>query len=168
MNRVQGSSGVALIECVNPYSNKWRIRWDVQQNQELDEQGKQKGGVSYMEEEFTHKPILTEIKELIMSYFNSQIDSKIKKEFVWKDFPVWLSTENQFNYKAAYDLSVQTAGATLPVTFKFGTDEEPAYYKFNTLDELSDFYIKSVEYVQGVLESGWREKDTFDLKPYQI
>ena len=39
--------------------------------------------------------------------------------------PVWLSSENQFNYKAAYDLAVQTGGATLPVTFKFGTDEVP-------------------------------------------
>jgi hypothetical protein len=58
--------------------------------------------------------------------------------------PVWLSSENQFNYKAAYDLAVQTGGATLPVTFKFGTDEVPQYREFVTLEELTDFYTKAM------------------------
>ena len=51
------------------------------------------------------------------------------------DAPVWLSTENQYNYKAAYDLAVQTGGETLPVTFKFGSDEQPEYHTFEKLDE---------------------------------
>jgi hypothetical protein len=39
--------------------------------------------------------------------------------------PVWLSTENQFNYKAAFDLATQTGGKSLPVTFKFGSTNNP-------------------------------------------
>lgn len=168
MNRIKGTDGVSLIECVNPNTSKWRVRWDARQSQEMDEQGKRSEGVTYMEHEFLYKPELVEIKELIMGWFNKQIDAKIRSGFVWNELPVWLSTENQFNYKAAYDLAIQTGGATLPVTFKFGTDETPMYHEFNTLNELTDFYTKSMGYVQGVLESGWSEKDAFDLEPYQI
>lgn len=41
---------------------------------------------------------------------------------------VWLSRENQINYKAAFDLAMQFGGqhGTLPVTFKLGTTEDPS------------------------------------------
>lgn len=80
---------------------------------------------------------------------------------------MWLSTENQLNYKAAYDLAVQTEGKTLPVTFKFGTEDEPSYHTFDTLEELADFYLKATEYVQNTLAEGWKKKDAFDLSLYQ-
>ena len=41
---------------------------------------------------------------------NDERDEKIVSGFVWRDMQVWLSSENQFNYKAAYDLAVQTKG----------------------------------------------------------
>ncbi len=167
MKRIKGSEGVALIECVNPTTNKWRVRWDVQVNAGTDEKGEPETGVNYMEEEFSCKPTFPEIKELITGWFNQSIDKKILSGFVWNGYQVWLSTENQFNYKAAYDLAVQTAGATLPVTFKFGTDDEPVYHDFRTLDELDDFYIRSVAFVQDTLKQGWTEKDMFDFAPYQ-
>ena len=40
MRRVEGSSGVSLMECTNPVKDKWRIRWDVQE--------KENGSASYM------------------------------------------------------------------------------------------------------------------------
>lgn len=167
MKRIKGSEGVALIECVNPTTNKWRVRWDVQVNAGTDEKGEPETGVNYMEEEFSCKPTFPEIKELITVWFNQSIDKKILSGFVWNGYQVWLSTENQFNYKAAYDLAVQTAGATLPVVFKFGSDDAPEYHEFNALDELTDFYYKSVVFVQDTLKQGWTEKDTFDFAPYQ-
>ena len=42
----------------------------------------------------------------------------------------------------AYDLAVQTNGVSLPVTFKFGDNDNPVYYKFTTLEELTDFINK--------------------------
>ena len=72
----------------------------------------------------------------------------------------------QFNYKSAYDLAVQTAGATLPITFKFGTDKQPQYRKFTTLDELTDFYSKAKAYIQTTLAKGWKEKDAIDWAAY--
>lgn len=58
-------------------------------------------------------------------------------------------------------------GTTLPVTFKFGSDETPVYHEFKALDELTDFYIKSVAFVQDTLKEGWMKKDTFNFVPYQ-
>jgi len=87
---------------------------------------------------------------------------------VWKDMPIWLSTENQFNYKAAYDCARDTAGQSLPVKFKFGTDEEPVYYTFTTFEELQEFYMTSLQFVQQVLDEGWAEKDGLDLSVFTL
>lgn len=34
MNRVNGAQGVRLIECTNPVKDKWRVRWDVHNNED--------------------------------------------------------------------------------------------------------------------------------------
>ena len=88
MRRVEGSSGVSLMECTNPVKDKWRIRWDVQE--------KENGSASYMEEEFGHKPTDEEIRTLVMSWYNSQTDAAILSGFAYNGAPVWLSTENQY------------------------------------------------------------------------
>ena len=131
MRRVEGSSGVSLMECTNPVKDKWRIRWDVQE--------KENGSASYMEEEFGHKPTDEEIHTLVMSWYNSQTDA-----------------------------AVQTGGETLPVTFKFGSDEQPEYHTFTQLEELKDFYTKAVGFIQTVLAEGWEKKDKFNLELYRI
>ena len=104
------------------------------------------------------KPAIIGVKETI----NNETDRKILEGFVWKGMPVWLSTENQFNYKAAYDLAVQTNGATLPVRFKFGTDEAPVYYTFESLEDFSNFYTLAMVHINTVLNEGWAEKDLAD------
>lgn len=160
MKRVDGSSSVQLLECTNPVKNKWRVRWDVQP-------GDQEDSVSYMEEEYSYKPTRDEISQLIASWYNQQINNEITTGFVYNGLPVWLSQENQFNYKTTYDLALQTKGATLPVRFKFGTADDPVYYEFNTLDRLSDFYTKAMLYVQQTLDNGWKKKDAVDLNLYE-
>ncbi len=160
MKRAQGSAEVKLLECVNPVKNKWRVRWDVQERDD--------GSVDYMEAELTHKPTDEEITSLVRTWYNEQTDVAILSGFSYENVPVWLSQENQYNYKAAYDLAVQTDGKTLPVTFKFGTDDEPVYRTFDTLDDLADFYTKAVKYIQNVLTDGWRKKDAIDLGKYKV
>ena len=76
------------------------------------------------------------------------------------------SRKRTSNYKAAYDLAFQTDGKTLPVSFKFGTDESPVYHTFETFDELADFYTKAVKHIQEMLENGWKNKDAIDLSKY--
>lgn len=160
MERIEGTAGVKLIECVNPVKQKWRIRWDVQENED--------GSANYMEEEFLGQPSPEMIKSVILDWYNEQINKTILSGFVYEDKLVWLSTENQFNYKAVYDLAVQCNGTTLPVIFKFGTDEQVHYHIFGTLEELTDFYTKALKHIQDTLMDGWKKKDAFNPELYRV
>ena len=166
MRRVKGTIGVALVECINHYIGKYRVRWDIQPETDED---KDKQAVSYYETEiiWRHKPNINDIKQAVLEGVNTMIDEKIISGFVWNDLPVWLSSENQFNYKAAYDLSVQTGGQTLPVMFKFGDTENPVYHQFTTHNELSDFYIKAMQFISDTLSAGWIMKDSINWSEYE-
>lgn len=150
--------GVAApVQCINPVRNIWMITW----KQETDDEGNS----TFLSETFEHKPSLSEIKETILTWYNAAIDTQIISGFVWKDMPVWLSMENQFNYKAAYDIAVQSNGKVLP-TFKFGTTENPIYHKFEDMEDLQDFYLEAMTYVNETLAKGWLEKDAIDWAEY--
>jgi len=159
MRKSSGNIGVKYIECINPKKNRWRIRWNLQE--------KEKGIIEYMEEDFDHLPTMEEIKDTVIRWYNDVIDQEIISGFTWNGLQVWLSMENQFNYKTAFDAAVMSNGATLPVKFKFGT-EKPIYYEFTNIDELSDFYYKAIAYVQSTLQEGWIRKDSFNIKNYEI
>lgn len=151
--------GVAApVECINYLRNTWMITWN--QTEEED------GSTSFISERFDHKPSIGEVKETILAWYNTEIDNQIISGFIWKNTPIWLSMENQFNYKAAYDLAVQTEGKLLP-TFKFGTTENPVYYKFETLEDLQDFYLEAMTYVNETLRKGWEVKDSIDWSIYE-
>lgn len=113
------------------------------------------------------KPSLGQIKTFILDAINKRTDEKILSGFVWNGNQVWLSTENQFNYKAVYDVAVQTNGANLPLTFKFGDSENPIYYKFEELEDLQDFYLKALEHINEQLVIGWKKKDSIDWSTYE-
>ena len=166
MRRVNGTIGVALVECINHYIGKYRVRWDIQPETGEDAD---KQLVSYYETEIVmlRKPNINDIKQAVLEGVNRMIDEKIISGFVWNDMPVWLSSENQFNYKAAYDLSVQTGGQTLPVLFKFGDTENPIYHQFTTHEELSDFYLKVMKFINDTLSGGWDMKDSINWSEYE-
>lgn len=119
---------------------------------------------TWAEEIFHGIPTEAQMREVVNRYYNQVTDRRILEGFRWNGVPVWLSTENQFNYKATHDLAVQTGGATLPVTFKLGTDEEPSYVTFNTVDEISAFYTAALAYIQECYTDGWKQKDAFDAQ----
>ena len=123
---------------------------------------------TWAEHIFSKKPSLSQIKDFILTEINKRTDELILSGFTWKNRQVWLSTENQFNYKAAYDLAIQTNGENLPQVFKFGSTEHPKYYKFETVEELSDFYTKASVYVNQCLAVGWAKKDSIDWNLYDI
>lgn len=117
---------------------------------------------------FMTKRSHSQIKDFILSEMNKRIDEKIVSGFTWNEMPVWLSTENQFNYKAAYDLAIQTGGANLPLVFKFGSTEEPVYHEFTTVEELADFYAKAMQYINTCLAEGWARKDAINWDDYKL
>jgi hypothetical protein len=117
---------------------------------------------------------LQTVKDAIIGDINARTDEKIVSGFVWnpaaggEPIPVWLSTENQFNFKSAYDLAVQKNGATLPVTFKMGErNGVPVYHTFETMEEAEDFYVHAVAFINCTLTEGWMKKDSTDWTPYE-
>lgn len=162
MIRVYADSKAEPIRCTNRRRGIWRITWDYREIETPE--GVQR---SYMEETFDHKPTPEEVRTVVTGWYNEQTDRAILCGFSYENIPVWLSGENQFNYKAAYDLAVQSGGKSLPVTFKFGTDETPRYRTFEKLEELTDFYTKAMRHVQDVLADGWRKKDSFNIEVYR-
>ena len=108
-----------------------------------------------------------DVKDAILADIDSQTDKAILTGYTWNEMQVWLSTENQFNYKAAFDLAVQTNGQNLPVKFKFGTPDEPVYYTFTELSELQNFYVGAVTFINQTLDTGWQRKDSIDWEPYK-
>ena len=114
---------------------------------------------------YDHVPTLEELKSDIHALINSETDAKILTGFSWNDIPVYLSEENQRNYKAAYDLCVQAGGMALgSLKFKMAEDEngEPIYHLFETLEEFADFYTKAVVFINTALNEGWEKKDGVD------
>lgn len=159
--RSEGGVGTPSFQKVNLRKGYYAVRWDFQE-------GETEGIVNYMETVFDHLPTKDEVRDVINQYYNEIIDAKILTGFTWNDTSVWLSTENQFNYKAAFDLAVQTGGTSLPVTFKFGTEDEPVYHEFTTVEDIQDFYTKAMKYVQDTLAEGWKIKDNINYSDYEI
>lgn len=62
---------------------------------------------------YDHKPDELELKEDITALIDHFTDERILTGFQWNGGNVYLSQENQMNFKAAYDLAVQTQGASL-------------------------------------------------------
>lgn len=115
---------------------------------------------------YDHKPDELELKEDITALIDHFTDERILTGFQWNGGNVYLSQENQMNFKAAYDLAVQTQGATLPIKFKLGEDEDcnPIYHTFAELSEFTDFYTKAVAFIVTALNEGWNEKDSVDYQ----
>ena len=159
MNRVNGSSDVQLFECTNPVRDFWRIRFDVQKNED--------GSADYIEHQFQCKPSLAEVKSVINQYYNDQTDAEILSGLQYDGQMVWLSSENQANYKAAYDLAVQTQGETLPYKMKLGTEDNPVYKEFTTLQDFKAFYLAVQKHIDKAINEGWEKKDSIDWSQYQ-
>ena len=113
---------------------------------------------------FNSKPSRDELKKVIEAHINELTDQKILSGFIWNGKKVWLSSENEFNFKAAYDLAVQTNGETLPIKFKLGEDEngDPVYHTFTKMSAFSDFYTSAIAFINQTLIEGWEEKDNVD------
>jgi len=159
-----------LLEVISKKDNIYIIRWDYKEVKKYCEESGREIDTDiavWAEKIFYHKPTEKEMNKIVNDYYNAIVDSKILNGFIWKDYSVWLSSENQFNYMAAYNLAVQTNGATLPVRFKFGTDDKPEYFDFVDMETFSDFYLSSVSYIQQVINEGWAAKENFSFWPYE-
>ena len=141
------------------------IRWDYVEDVNEGEGPKI---ATWTYEKFSNLPSLEYIKSMINDYYNKQISESIMSGFEWNGYRVWLSIENQTNYKNTLDLAIQTEGESLPAVFRFGTIESSEYYEFKTVDELKEFWIGCNNHIQKCLTDGWKIKDSIDWSKYQI
>lgn len=119
---------------------------------------------------FVIKNILSanQIVDLIYNVINEETQNSIINLFNWNGYSIYLSQENQMNYKNAFDLAVATNGESLPVTFKFKKDGKSAYYTFDMISELKDFYMTVNKHINSCLELGWQRKDAVNIEDYKI
>ncbi len=160
MKRVQGNAGVALLECTNPVRGKWRVRWDVTTDES--------GITSYMEEQFNHRPSIDEIKSLINEWIDERTKEAILSGFRFEGNLVWLSIENQTNYERDYLKAHFGLPGALPVTFKFGTDNQPIYRTFESKEDIEEFYRGYTSHIRQTQLDGWNAKDAVDLGLYRV
>lgn len=122
------------------------------------------GAVFVWRKDYDHLPSRSEARADVEALVNGMTDKRILEGFVWNGMPVWLSTENQFNFKAAYDLAFQSGGANLPARYKLGEDQNgnPIYYDFEDVATLQDFYLGCIGWIRQCIAEGWDEKDSVD------
>lgn len=154
---------------LSPMGRRWKLHFGLEPYYEVDEDGNktETNLGTWTEMWLSGKPSIEQVKGIVLNAMNKDIDQKILSGFIWKDMSVWLSSENQFNYKAAYDLAVMSQGKSLPTVFKFGTTDNPVYYSFESLEDISDFYISAMAYINTCLAEGWKKKDSIDWSVYE-
>jgi len=123
-------------------------------------------------------PTLEQIKTAVLADIDRQTDEKILKECQWtvlhgsdagKHVTLWLSAENQRNYSEGQRVAMITEGARLPMKFKVGQNEDgtAVYDIFETVEEITRFYIHGVNFINQTLNEGWQRKDSIDWTPYE-
>lgn len=122
---------------------------------------------------------LKEVKAAIIGDINARTDEAILCGMDWtiqhgsdegKAIKVWLSKENQENYKAKHDAAIQYPElVTFPMKYKVGEDEEgnAVYENFQDINELAQFYLAGLSYIEQCYNAGWAEKDAIDWTPYE-
>ena len=105
------------------------------------------------------KPTREELQKLLTDTVNKSVADKILRGMTWEGRQVWLSQENQMNYKIAHDQAVQTNGASLPIVIKLGDEYSPEYVELKTLEDASRFWDAVVAHIDVCVKDGWKEKD---------
>lgn len=114
-------------------------------------------------------PVVTfdDIKEAILKDVDDGVKRMIIEDMRWEDKQVWLSLENQQNYKTALDVAKETGGANLPIKFKLGKEDEPTYVTFTTIEALREFWLACATHIRECLAYGWDVKDNIDWDTYK-
>lgn len=128
------------------------------------------------------KLTLQQIKDAIDKDIDEQTDEKILNSYQWEVLNgedeglvvnVWLSKENQSNFKAKHDVAKEYPNlVTWPMKYKVSEIEEdgkkrPVYEYFQNIEELVQFYIGGLNYIEECYNAGWVRKDSIDLDPYE-
>ena len=119
------------------------------------------------------------VRDAVNNDINSQTDEKILSTFPWtvrhgddegKEVKVWLSRENQDNFKAKHDAAIMYPELVkFPMTYKISEDEDEnaVFEVFQNIEELAQFYLSGSNYIQQCYEAGWDRKKAIDWSEYE-
>ena len=97
------------------------------------------------------KPSVEQLIQNSDKHINRDVDRQIRNGFTWAGEGFYLTLENQFNYKNLYDLrSIKS----YPVVIKTRT----GFMQLENENEVSDFYLAVVNYIDQCLKDGWVRK----------
>lgn len=123
--------------------------------------------IEYIQETIFGEYDLQKTKDIIENYINSEVQNNIISGLNYNSCNIWLSKENQQNYKAAVDLAIQSEGKNLPYRIRATKEGNPHYINFNTLDELKDFWATCINHIQSCILKGWSLKDVINWSAYE-
>ena len=132
----------------------------------------------YLPKRQTSQLTLDLVKESIIADIDAQTDDTILHGFSWtilhgesqgETVNTWLSAENQRNYSEGQRVALMTNGQNLPLTYKIGetADKVAVYDTFETVQEITTFYLMGAQFIDNCLKAGWQRKDSIDWQPYE-
>lgn len=116
------------------------------------------------------RPSIERIREAIIKDINDRTDDKSEHGYVWEDKPVKLNWENRQNFKAVHDAAAMYPQlVTFPKVFKLsdGEDGNAVYHQFESMEELAQFYLGGLGWIEQCVKEGFIKKDSFDFTPYE-
>lgn len=101
-----------------------------------------------------YTPPTKSIEELIeqsVQIINRETDEKILNNFVWKENQFYLTMENQTNFA---NMFISKDFLAYPITIK----TKNGFMNLSNQEQVTDFYLAGVGFVQKCLEQGWIKK----------
>lgn len=151
-----------LFECFNKVKNTYIVRFD---------ETKTDNGYKYQHFFVSGTDDIEVIKSTINNYYNELCSDEILKGFKLDSDIVWLSSENQINYKIYYDFALFNHQNDLefqPIKIKIGDETESKYHTFQSFEEYQKFVFDYAEHIQNTISKYWELKDSIDWKLYTI
>lgn len=151
-----------LFECFNKINNTYIVRFD---------ETKIANGYKYQQFLVVGSEAIESIKPTINNYYNEICSDEILKGFKIDSDIVWLSSENQMNYKIHYDFALvnnQNTQEFKPIKIKIGDETESKYHTFESFEEYQKFVFDYTEHIQNTISKYWQIKDAIDWELYTI
>ena len=114
----------------------------------------------------TYKPSIDKIKDIINSYYNELTKTNIENNFKWNGMNIFLSIENQIDYKLLFDTTVLLNGKNLPEDVKFKIGKNNFYYTFEDIDDMKDLIVAMNNHIRKYLKEGYKLKESIDYEDY--
>lgn len=102
----------------------------------------------------TAEVLTADVEDLV----NAWVEDGILTGYVWKGQLVWLSVENQLNYRCAVD-AAELGGLTFPYRVRVVGGDGVGYVELSDAAELRTFWLGVQAHIRKLQEHGWVLKD---------